>query len=367
MPPECTPVHSNLPTPDFTFNPDAPGACIAGVRPYRIGSYRLQAERESGKFIVHNYGHGGAGITLSWGCAERVKDIVRGHIGASHGVEVAVLGAGVMGLTAATRLLDLGCKVKIYSHLPFDKTTSYKAGGQWAVSIVAFAGKEEELKGILTDSYNTFKSEIGTDFGVFERPNYTSTRSENLDVVTKLVPDLLPAPVRLCRLPFEGHTQPGYEYRTLLVETPIFLKRLEKDLTRRGAKFVPKNFARLSQVMSLTEKVIVNCTGFGSKDLWNDSKLIPIKGQLAMLRAQLNLKYLYGQNGYMFPRTDHVVIGGTLETCINNETASKVKVKELVDDMAGLFGRARLRAKPPYHIHHPGNMPLVNPQLSADL
>ena len=81
---------ANLPTPDFTFDPDAPGACIAGVRPYRNGSYRLDAETASGKFIVHNYGHGGAGITLSWGCAAKVRDIVQQHLVTSRDTKAAV-------------------------------------------------------------------------------------------------------------------------------------------------------------------------------------------------------------------------------------------------------------------------------------
>src|SRR5450756_1792291 len=102
------PATPDLPTPDFSFDPNVQGACIAGVRPFRNGSYRLDAETSAGKFIVHNYGHGGAGITLSWGCASKVRDIVRTHLAASPGKEVAVLGAGVMGLTAATLLLDLG-------------------------------------------------------------------------------------------------------------------------------------------------------------------------------------------------------------------------------------------------------------------
>src|SRR3954449_5860309 len=71
---------ADLPTPDFTFDADAPGACVAGVRPYRCGSYRLEAEAVSGGFVVHNYGHGGAGITLSWGCAAKVQDLVRARI-----------------------------------------------------------------------------------------------------------------------------------------------------------------------------------------------------------------------------------------------------------------------------------------------
>jgi D-amino-acid oxidase len=83
----------NLPTPDFTFDPNAQGACIAGVRPYRNGSFRLDAETDAGKFVVHNYGHGGAGITLSWGCAAQVRDIVQSHLVGSHANSIAVLGA----------------------------------------------------------------------------------------------------------------------------------------------------------------------------------------------------------------------------------------------------------------------------------
>ncbi|MDT7655133.1 MAG: hypothetical protein QOI36_6544, partial [Pseudonocardiales bacterium] len=104
---------ANLPTPDFTFDPDAPGACIAGVRPVRNGTYRLETETDSGKFIVHNYGHGGAGITLSWGCAAKVADKVKTRVQASHDTNVAILGAGVMGMTAASRLLDLSLNLTV--------------------------------------------------------------------------------------------------------------------------------------------------------------------------------------------------------------------------------------------------------------
>ena len=71
---------ADLPTPDFSFDPSVAGACVAGVRPYRNGSYRLESETIGSKFIVHNYGHGGAGITLSWGCAAKVRDLVRDHL-----------------------------------------------------------------------------------------------------------------------------------------------------------------------------------------------------------------------------------------------------------------------------------------------
>src|SRR6195256_5311493 len=217
---------TNLPTPDFTYDPTLPGACIAGVRPYRNGSYRLDAETIGAKFIVHNYGHGGAGITLSWGCAAKVRDIVKQHIATSHDTQAAVLGAGVMGLTAATLLRDLGLNVTIYAERKPADTTSAKAGGQWAVSVVEFQGKEQELKGIIRNAYTTFKNSIGKGLGGSEQPNYTARRSDNLEIVLQLVPGLIPQPVALSRLPFEGHTSPGVKYQTLLIEPPTFLAKL---------------------------------------------------------------------------------------------------------------------------------------------
>jgi D-amino-acid oxidase len=358
------PAAPNLPTPDFSFDPDAPGACIAGVRPYRNGSYRLDAETISGKFIVHNYGHGGAGITLSWGCAAKVRDIVKQHLATSHDTDAAVMGAGVMGMTAATLLLDLGLKVTIYSDRQPADTTSSRAGGQWAVSVVEFQGKQQELTDIIKTAYTTFKDSIGKGFGVSERPNYTASRSHNLDVVLQLAPGLIPPPVSLPRMPFEGHTKPGWEYQTLLIEPPTFLARLETDLKAHGVTFVQKKFASKSDVLtSLIENIVVNCTGLGAMTLWSDPKMVPIKGQLAMLPPQPNLQYLYGQDGYMFPRGDHVVIGGTFELGVNNETPDKSVCQGLVDHIASLFGKAPVKPLADIHIHHPDHAPIVNPAM----
>jgi D-amino-acid oxidase len=357
------PTVPDLPTPDFTFDPGGPGACVAGVRPYRTGSYRLEAERAAGKLVVHNYGHGGAGITLSWGCAAKVRSMVRRYITTSHDTEAAVLGAGVMGLTAATRLLDLGLKVTIYAHRKPVDTTSFRAGGQWAVSIVEYAGKEDELAGILRSAYTTFTKAIGKGFGVSEHLNYTATPAHNLEVVHQLVPGLLPQRVRLGRMPFEGHTGPGYAYQTLLVEPQVFLPRLEKDLRARGVRFVHKRFHDKAEVLGLPQQVIVNCTGLGARKLWTDPRMLPTKGQLALLPAQPKLQYLYGQNGYLFPRSDHVVIGGTFEEGVNNETPDESVCKALVQHIASLFGKAAPQPLADIHINHPSHARMVNPRL----
>ena len=358
-------VTTNLPRPDFTFDPNQPGACIAGVRPYRNGSYRLETETDSQKFIVHNYGHAGAGITLSFGCATKVREIVKDHLASSAGsTEVAVLGAGVIGLTAATLLLDLGLKVTLYSDRAPMETTSAKAGGQWAVSVVEFAGKERELAEILTAAYREFKSRIGQGFGVVERPNYTATPSHNLDIVIKIAPGLIPPRQSLPRLPFEHHTKPGFVYQTLLIEPPALLGKLKVDLDRRGVAFVTKPFVSRSDVLAnVPQNIIINCTGLGALSLWSDPKVTPIKGQLAMLPPQPALQYLYGQDGYMFPRSDHVVIGGTFEVGTNNERPNKAVCQGLVRHIASLFGQAPVRPLPDIHIHNPLHAPIVNPRI----
>ena len=50
-----------------------------GLRPFRGQSVRL--EHEPGTAIIHNYGHGGAGVSLSWGCAEHVATLAAQLLG----------------------------------------------------------------------------------------------------------------------------------------------------------------------------------------------------------------------------------------------------------------------------------------------
>ena len=52
-------------------------ADVVGLRPGRT-AVRVEAEERDGALVVHDYGHGGAGVTLSWGCAEDVAAMIRG-------------------------------------------------------------------------------------------------------------------------------------------------------------------------------------------------------------------------------------------------------------------------------------------------
>lgn len=323
---------SDLPTPNFTYDPQTD--LIAGIRPYREVTYRLEPEQVGSKLVVHNYGHGGAGITMALGCAHKVRDIIVESGLATAGAPIAILGGGVMGLTAATVLREMNLNVALYAKA-FTNTTSDRAGGQWAPSLVKHeetpAGKQRFEK-ILRCAFRGYEALIGRSYGVHRRPNYTWTKTASFN---KVPHDLIPPPTYLPRLPFQGHVrQEGYLYETLLIEPPVFLGRLRADLRAARVAMNVVDFTSPQQLASLPEQIVVNCLGLGSRRLWQDSKLIPRKGQLILLKPQLQLQYLYsgtGYGGYIFPREDKVVVGGTDESCNEDDTPHDGMCAELID------------------------------------
>ena len=77
---------------------------ITGLRPFRPSGFVVRGEKLGDKVLIHNYGHGGAGITLSWGTAqlavtEGLKTGIR---------DCAVIGCGVVGLSTARLWLQPG-------------------------------------------------------------------------------------------------------------------------------------------------------------------------------------------------------------------------------------------------------------------
>ena len=108
---------------------------VVGLRPYRPAGFRLEAVRLGDQVVVHNYGHGGGGITLSWGTAElAVREAEAAAVGQER--RAAVIGCGVIGLATA-RLLQLrGWTVTIYARVLPPRTTSNVAGGQWTPASV---------------------------------------------------------------------------------------------------------------------------------------------------------------------------------------------------------------------------------------
>ncbi len=323
------------PSPDFVCDLAAGCRYDAGLRPWRRGTYRLEAVNALGKLLVHNYGHGGAGISMSWGCASRVREIITQAHSPGPAHRVAVLGAGVMGLTAATLLREARFDVTIYTDAS-TRPTSEVAGGQWAPSIVAHEPSQEaDFFQLLRTAYAMHKSRLGPSQGVSERDNYCLNRPSGLE---KAVRAGAIQPPQAVNLPFQQLNRPGFVYRTLLIEPPIFLEKLRRDLGQQNVQIKPKVFASQQQVRDLAEPIVINCTGLGSKALFNDQDLKSKKGQLVLLKAQPTLDYLYSSGGtYVFPRADCVVVGGTEEDDDYNSAPVPARCRQMLQAADRVF------------------------------
>ena len=97
-----------------------------GLRPHRDGGFVVRTEKQDDKVLVHNYGHGGSGMSLSWGTGAMAADLALQQPGR----RAAVLGCGAVGLTAARQLQRRGFDVTIYATaVPPDVTSNWSLAG----------------------------------------------------------------------------------------------------------------------------------------------------------------------------------------------------------------------------------------------
>jgi len=313
---------------------------LAGLRPYRAQGFVVRAEALGDKKLVHNYGHGGSGITLSWGSSKLAIELgLPGHQG-----PVAVIGAGVMGLSTARLVQEAGFAVTIYAKALPPDTTSNIAGGQfhpfghfdrnqvtpeWRAQFLA----------ALDYSWRRFQIMVGDDYGIRWLPTYSETSGG-------LEPQILPTFPPANRLlgpdehpfPVEHMTR----YDTLYVETGRYLRQMIRDVEIAGGRIAVRDFATPAEIAALPERLVFNCTGLGARALFGDTALQPVRGQLAILLPQPEIRYAFtGEAGYMFPRADGILLGGTFERDQWDATPQPDAIARIVASHQQLFAGLR--------------------------
>ena len=99
------------------------------TRPFRAAGPRIEAERIQDKLVVHNYGHGGSGWSLSWGSGTVALDLALAGRDPSQ-TDIAVIGCGALGLTAAILAQRAGARsVTIYAKDRPSESRSFRATG----------------------------------------------------------------------------------------------------------------------------------------------------------------------------------------------------------------------------------------------
>jgi len=281
------------------------------LRPYRRPGFVVRAEPFGEKRLVHNYGHGGGGITLSWGSSKLATELgLQGHSG-----PVAVIGSGVMGLSTAKLVQEAGFPVTIYTAALPPDTTSNIAGGQFHPFAVfredeAPPGFMAQFTRALDYSWRRFQIMVGDDYGIRWLPTFVETDSADSKLLETFPPINRMLTAAENPFPWNGTLR----YDTMYVETGRYLRQMIRDVQIAGAKIEVRKFATPADIAALPESLVFNCTGLGSRDLFNDQDLRPARGQLAILEPQPEIRYAFtGGPGYMFPRPDGIILGGTFE------------------------------------------------------
>ena len=283
---------------------------VAGLRPYRASGFVVRAEPLGDKRLVHNYGHGGAGVTLSWGTSRLATRLgLPGHQG-----QVAVIGAGIMGLTTARLVQEAGFPVTLYTAALPPDTTSNIAGGQWS----PFGHYREnavtpewraQFAAALDYSWRRFQIMVGEDYGVRWLTTYAESGGD-----PGPADSYHPAAARVAPADHPFPVDDIVRFDTMYVETGRFLRQLMRDIQLAGGRFAIRSFVSPAEIAALPERLVFNCTGLGARALFGDTELQPVRGQLAILLPQPEVRYAFtGDAGYMFPRPDGIILGGTFE------------------------------------------------------
>jgi D-amino-acid oxidase len=339
-----------------------------GLRPHRDSGFVLKAEKFDEKTVIHDYGFGGAGMSLAWGCGAIAAGMALEH----NERKAAVVGCGSPGLTAARQLQRRGFEVTIYTmSVPPDTTSNMSwAGFTPTTALIANERRtpawDAQFRQAAEIAYRQLQLLAGAPgWGVYWIDAYNATDDPNGTGggAGGREDDLLPQEMRPERdrevlMPGEHPFPTRYAVRTssLAIEPSIYLDKLVAEFLLFGGKIVIRKFDTPRDLMTLAESIVVNCTGLGSKTLFNDDELVPIKGQLTVCIPQPEVKYRASGRlansmaaASINPRSDGLVVGNMMErgnwSLDPNPDVRQRNVEAAIQFFAGMRGAGGLAGR----------------------
>jgi hypothetical protein len=326
-----------LKTPDLSWD-NIIGVNV-GIRPYRKTGVRLEPEQIQDKLIIHNYGYGDSGLTLCFGGSKEVLEILNGYNTSSK--QVAILGAGVIGLAVAYDLLEQGYDVHIYADKWSPHLTSDVAGGIWSPLIYPedMPDEKKELHHrMLEISRDRLLKSCGNDpefSGVHTIASYSfKIGSSDEAIKSKQLGDEVVVHFD------NGVVKHGKRVHELGIQGNLFMEDLFSKVQIKGAHLCTHRFNTLEDVLSLDEAIIINCTSLGARMLFNDNEFIPTRGQLIYFAPQEGIDYLFYQNIpnstsfwiSLYPWDDRIILGGVYERYEENAAVTSKVIDQILEN-----------------------------------
>jgi len=329
------------------------------TRPFRAEGPRTDVEKIGAKTVVHSYGHGGSGWSLSWGA---------GAIAAASAMStgernIAVIGCGAIGMTTALQLQRAGARVVIYAkELPPNVRSSWATGLYTPDSRIAFEDHatpefKQTWAATARQTYETFQSFLGIagdpvefidNYSISDQPGPRQRQEPEgkpkfAELQRELTPDLMPRP-----LEYQPGSHPfGQHYvrrnSQLMFNLSSYSRILLDDFLSNGGRIEVTEFTTPADFARLPEKTIVNCTGYGARALFGDNSVIPVRGQIARLISQPEVNYgLRYQDVAFVPRRDGLllqVVGDNDYYGYDNESTApdRAEAEHATSTMMSLF------------------------------
>ncbi len=226
---------------------------------------------------------------------------------------IIVIGAGVSGLSTAILLHDAGYEVTIWTKDLTADTTSNIAAAFWypylcnprdkAISWSKFTYQYLE-KNTLGDETS------GTRYIMFTE--YLKEKSPEpwwrpaVEVFERPAPAELP----------EGYVD-GYRTKAIVMDTSRYLPWLLNQLENRGIEIVQRTISSFDEAFDEQYQVVVNCTALGSRELCDDDRLYPVRGQVVRVEPNGFTEVVADESDenltYIIPRFNDIIIGGTAQ------------------------------------------------------
>ncbi len=215
-----------------------------------------------------------------------------------------MVGAGVIGLSCAVRLLEAGHRVDVVGRdLPLE-TTSSVAAAVWS----PYSKPQEHVVRWARVAYDAF-AELCADesTGVVMR---TGTELFGVPDGELWWRDALPpgaGPDRETHLP-SGYAC-GLTMRTPVIEMPVYLRWLSARVQQLGGTLTRMNLSALPA----GDVLVVNASGIGARLLGGDRTVAPVRGQVVLVeQVGLDRWWIDAEApSYVVPRSRDIVLGGT--------------------------------------------------------
>jgi D-amino-acid oxidase len=251
--------------------------------------------------------------------------------------KVAVVGAGISGLATAYTLVQAGYAVTVIAAKFSPNITSNKAAAFWFPYHI-----RNDKRGISWcqksyDFYQQLSQQPITGISMQPLIKAIKNGQQETDITWY---DFMP--IGSYQLMEESELPKGYikAYKAIvpLIETQIFLPYLQQQLKNAGVLFVEQAIDNLQNVAANYD-VVINCTALGARQLCSDDKLMPVRGQVALLSPKSGLPIFLDNEScvYIVPRKDAIIVGGTYEEGIENETTEPATIERLLNNVYNIY------------------------------